>query len=481
MEGSQMRKNTKKYESILRDISTMKPMSASGIPEADNIQKRLAQGRGEFEVAVQSVLDALMKMSALDLSLGENSKLATQASGKLFEAAEEIQSIVSAASESTGEVTEAHGNLTENIEKVSYNLEDILQGITESEVQLKKIVGVAGETIGNSMEMKTDMEKLIHVILKMNEVIDSINGISAQTNLLALNASIEAARAGEAGRGFAIVAEEIRKLADQTKSLTANMSEFVASIQKASQESAESIDVTVKSLELINEHLQGIEKTNVENKESIENISDAITTTAAASEEIYGFVVELGEQIGKVEEETVTLHKQAGDMKQVSDSLKEVIKPVAEIEVQMDDTARRMGRMSEDAFYMLDNQMFMNTIKSAISAHERWVNTLEQIVKEGIVIPLQTDAAKCGFGHFYYAINPKNTHLKAVWDGIEGKHRDLHSIGKRAIQFIWDGNEVSAQEELQNAYRLSEVLIQEFEKILELMDELDKKQERVFE
>lgn len=459
----------------------MNPLTTSGVPVADDIQKRLNQGKKEFETAVQTVFDALMKMSALDLSLGENSRLISQVSGKLFEAAEEIREVAVTASESTTEVTAAHENLTENIEKISYNLEDILKGITKSEGQLEEIVVVAGDTIDSSKDMKSDMDKLVHVISKMNEVIASINGISAQTNLLALNASIEAARAGEAGRGFAIVAEEIRKLADQTKNLTANMSEFVSSIQKASQESSDSIGMTVKSLGVINEHLHTIQKTNVENKDSIENISDAVTTTAAASEEIYGSVVQLGEQILNVEEETVTLNKQATDMKQISDSLEDIIKPVAAIEAEMDDTARRMGKMSEDIFYMLGNQMFMNTIRNAISAHENWVKTLEQIVKEGVVIPLQTDATKCGFGHFYYAVNPKNIRLKEVWDGIDGRHKELHNIGKRAIQAIWDENDMKAQEELQSAQNLSKTLIGEFQKILKIVEELDSKKERVFE
>ena len=158
-----MRRNNK-YEIILKEISTMNPLTTSGVPVADDIQKRLNQGKKEFETAVQTVFDALMKMSALDLSLGENSRLISQVSGKLFEAAEEIREVAVTASESTTEVTAAHENLTENIEKISYNLEDILKGITKSEGQLEEIVVVAGDTIDSSKDMKSDMDKLVHEI-----------------------------------------------------------------------------------------------------------------------------------------------------------------------------------------------------------------------------------------------------------------------------------------------------------------------------
>ncbi len=475
-----MMNGTKKYEEIIRNISSMTSVANDGVPEAEMIQKRLVQGKQEFELAVQAVLDALMKMSALDLSLGDNSKLVTSVSGELFEAAEKIQEIAVVASHSTSEVAAAHENLTENIETVSDSSGEILKGIKESESQLKLVMEVSGKTIDNSMEMKSDMEKLLEVISNMNEVIASINGISAQTNLLALNASIEAARAGEAGKGFAIVAEQIRKLADETKSLTANMDGLVTSIQEASQQSSQSIDVTVTSLEEINEHLKKVHKTNIENKNSVEEISEAINITAAASQEIYSSVVQLEEQAVKIEEETGTLNEQAKTMKQVSDSLGEIIKPVASIENQLDETAKRMGRMSEDVFYMLDNQMFANTIQAAILAHRNWVSTLEKIVTESIVVPLQTDASKCGFGHFYYAMKPKHIAIKDLWDGIEAKHKELHGIGKNVIQAVWDENDVRAREELEHANQISQELIGDFEKILEIVEELDQKKEQVF-
>lgn len=473
-------KNRRKYEAALKSISTMSPVKDSEIATAVDIQNRLVLGKHEFESIVQNVLNALMKMSALDLALGDNSQILSEISESLFLAATDIQGAASTTTQGATEVVAAHENLTGTITQISDNSEEILKGIKQSEGQLETVMKVSDNTMKNSIEMKGDMEKLLNVIASMNEVIASINGISAQTNLLALNASIEAARAGEAGRGFAIVAEEIRELADETKSLTANMDEFVTSIQEASQQSSKSIDLTVDYLKGMNENLQGVMKSNSENKSSIQEIVDAITTTAAASQEIYSSIVEIEEQVSNAEADIRKLNQQAQSMKQVSQSIKEITRPVSEIETQLDETAKQMGKMTEDVFYMMDNQMFMNTIRGAILAHQKWVDTLRDIVENGAVIPLQTDASKCGFGHFYYSMHPKQQEVEEIWQGIEPKHRELHGLGASAIQAVWDGDTQKALREQERAAALSKVLIQEFEKLLKKVEELDKKRERVF-
>lgn len=469
-----------KHKKILSDISTMNPISPASESQAATIQGRLANGNKEFQKIIQNVLNALMKLSALDLSLEGNHKVLQSVSSVIVGTVNNISEAAATTSKSASEVVIAHENLTSTIEQVSQNSTVILQGIEGSDQQLENVMKLSDCTISKSIEMKGDMERLLQVILNMNEVIASINGISAQTNLLALNASIEAARAGEAGKGFAIVAEEIRKLADETKSMTSNMGQFVSSIQGASLQSSRSIEQTVDSLYSINKDLRTVQEGNRVNKKSIQNIADAIITTVSSSEEIFSSIVQVEEQVESLHKESSCLNEQTEALELVRESLNEVIKPVSQIEKQMDETAKLMGKMSEDVFYMIDNQMFKNTILGAITAHQNWVKTLSGIVESGEAVPLQTDPTKCGFGHFYYSMYPKQESIRTIWDAIEPKHKKLHSIGKTVIQDVWDESDEKARTELEKAKELSKELIRDFEKIAQKTEELDKLKQRVF-
>lgn len=348
----------KKHRLILQELSTMKPITNSKEVDALLIQKRLTNGRNGFEDVLKGLLESLTRISALDLSMEDSSNVLTQISQKLFETAENIQKAVSITKENTQEVVAAHEELTGTMQQMSAESEEILKEIAESEQQLKGVKKISDKTMENSIEMKTNMEQLVTVIAHMNEVIEEINGISEQTNLLALNASIEAARAGEAGRGFAIVADEIRKLAEETKGLNTDMEKFVESVRKASKESSNSIEQTVDNFKLIDKGLEFVIKGNENNKRSVHHIVEALTTFSASSEEILGSVQELEEQFHSIHDESIDLKEQAESLRQSSNALHETIKPVTMIEKKMDSMIKQMGSISEDPFYMIDNQIF---------------------------------------------------------------------------------------------------------------------------
>ena len=309
--------------------------------ELNNIHQRLMKGRKEFEQALTKTMDAVIQMSSMDLSLETNAAAIEEINSSISDAANSISNSTKRTAGISAEVSKAHDSLTGTIIEVSDEASKIMEDIRNSENDLTSITQLSASAISSAGEMRTNIYGLLEIIQHMNEAIEAINSISAQTNLLALNASIEAARAGEAGRGFAVVAEEIRELAIETKSLTARMGAFVNEIRIG-----------------------------------MDRISDSVSSLAAVSEEISSSIYELDNQMQHVNEECQILKGDTDSLQQSSQSIAELAEPAKVIEQHLDESTKIMGNMAKDAFYMLDNQIVLNCLNQAVSAHQDWLGTL---------------------------------------------------------------------------------------------------------
>lgn len=467
-----------KNDKVLQSIGRMEPVE--GNKDAVQIQSRLMDGREKFNQLVGGVCSSVMKISALDLVMHNSTEKMSHISNNIKRISEVVVQASQLTEESMDEVVNAHEGFTESITQVSAAAGEIMEDMEASSSEISAIVEESQATIDKSTKIKDDMHQLLEIIKGMNEVIKGINSISSQTNMLALNASIEAARAGEAGKGFAVVAEQIRSLADETKQLTANMEGFIAEIESAATISSGSLDKSAVELGTMRENLSKVLVNNQKNVTNIVNITDSITTIAATSEEIFSAVTNVQDSMGRLREECTALNEQSINLENVSEDLQNNMQPVSEIEKGLDDSAKLMGQMVEDVFYMLNNRQFITNVQNAITAHQNWLNTLNKMVKSRECLPLQTDDTKCAFGHFYYAMTPRNGMISPIWSGLAEKHRRFHGYGKNVINAIKSQDYMRAENEYKQAVKLSEDLIADFRRIIANAEALEKENLQVF-
>ncbi len=150
---------------------------------------------------------------------------------------------------------------------------------------VSQVVGAINEVQKQALTLKADMGGLSLQAEGIGQIINVISDIADQTNLLALNAAIEAARAGEAGRGFAVVADEVRKLAEKTMTATREVDEAIRGIQDGTRKNMDNVDRTTQTIAEVTSQAEMSGETLNEIVSMVNQSSDQVRAIATASEE----------------------------------------------------------------------------------------------------------------------------------------------------------------------------------------------------
>jgi methyl-accepting chemotaxis protein len=214
------------------------------------------------------------------------------ASTELRSTAENMARTAEEATQQTATVAEASEEASANAQAVAAAIEELNASISEIAQQVNESAQVAGHAAKQANDTNNEVQGLALAAQKIGDVVKLISEIAEQTNLLALNATIEAARAGEAGRGFAVVASEVKALASQTSKATDEISAQVGSIQSATRTSVEAIDGITRTISKVNEIASAIasavEEQGAATREIAHNVAQAAKGTGEVSANIVG-------------------------------------------------------------------------------------------------------------------------------------------------------------------------------------------------
>ena len=150
---------------------------------------------------------------------------------------------------------------------------------------MQECVKAMHEVKEESLKLQTEMGVLSEHAQAINEIMNVISDIADQTNLLALNAAIEAARAGEAGRGFAVVADEVRNLAEKTMTSTTDVGNAISAIQKSTADNTRLVVDAVEKIERVTEMVSGAGEALLGIVQLADTTADQVRAIATASEE----------------------------------------------------------------------------------------------------------------------------------------------------------------------------------------------------
>ena len=355
-----------------------------------NTSSQLSTAAGEAGAAVQGIAATSQQVAKGAEDQGVRSQEVSSGMDQLSSA---IDQVASGSQEQAGAIARAAeivGQVSKATEEVAQNAQSASEGsrkandAADSGKDLVNRTGEGMERIKTAVEtVATRIGELGDQSAEIGKIVNVIEDIAAQTNLLALNAAIEAARAGEQGRGFAVVADEVRKLAERVTDATTEIANLIDGVQKGVAESVKATEEGTKEVEdgaaLAQEAGVALDQIS----ESVSSVANQIEQISAASQQVSASSEEMVKTIdqvsGVVEQNSAAAEQMSANSSQVIES----VTGIAGIIQQNGAAIQEMSASSEE----------MSAQVQEVVAASETLDTMAQELRE-VVSAFKVDGAK---------------------------------------------------------------------------------------
>ncbi len=422
-------------------------------------QRLPVEGKDELSMLAQAynhlmeeisrrIINISISLSTLTGTQAQSSDVANLSLEQIVEQQEKI--ILTAAA--VEQMSASANEVARNVEMTSQAAQDAR---SKSDVGYEVLSGVLKDiqaVSSNVAQVNTVVTKANNDSNAVAEVVNVISAIAEQTNLLALNAAIEAARAGEQGRGFAVVADEVRSLASRTQESTAEISKMINQLQKGMNEAVTIITQNTALAESTSE--KAIVATNAlqDISAAIAHIDTMAAQIATASAEQNATTQETNQQVSGIKDLSEKVNKNSLEVTQKSSSVSHSI-------VELIDQLR---------VFNVDEAIGLD-LALAKSAHIAWKERIRSMLSGRSKIDKANlvDHTLCILGKWYYSEGQKKLGHLASFKAIENPHINMHKAVLNAVEAMHFKDQAAAQKHAETVYALSSQIVSLIEKMEE--------------
>jgi methyl-accepting chemotaxis protein len=348
------------------------------------------------------------------------------------------------------EMAATSGDIARNCQMAADSARQASAQAGEGAVIIQKSITVMQKIAERVSDSAHTVESLGQRSDQIGQIIGTIQDIADQTNLLALNAAIEAARAGEQGRGFAVVADEVRALAERTTRATKEIDTMIKTIQKETRAAVSTMEEGVAQVR------QGTEEARLSG-DAIEGIMNQIGSLS----------MQVSQIATAAEEQTATTSEISGNMMRITDAVNQSSASAQESAGQasvLNELAEKL--MANINKFKLEESMSLSILR-AKGAHLVFTGKIKAHVSG--VKPVDPNALPthltCAFGKWCQSLGKDTCGDIPQFREIEAPHAKVHDLGKQAALAFNAGDRVKARE-------LCDLMVVQSEKLLDILDQL---------